>query len=188
MEYLSANGSVCNSGHGEGIAKGLRGCCTILAVPILAVCSGVCISAVAGILVGIFGGIISGFVLAVIMNIAINKTATGLTVADCFIPLVLSIVFGCLFLPISFISASIFFAITCIHSGVLMTLTLFAYKSKKIGSGLLVMPLCVWMYELLPLELPSDLDNILALSGNTINYFVVLTTGRKALPGKGMGD
>ena len=188
MEYLSNYGATCDSEHGAGIAKGLRGCCTILAVPILAVCSGVCISAVAGILVGIFGGIISGFVLAIIMNVVINKAAKGLTVADCFIPLGLSIVFGFAFMPISFLSASVFSVATCIYSGILMTLTLFAYKSKKIGAGLLVMPFCVWMYELLPLELPSDMDNILALSGNTLNYFVVLSSCRKALPDKRVED
>ena len=48
-----------------------------------------------------------------------------------------------------------------------------------IGWGYLVLPFLTFAYEILPIELPTDLDNILALSGTTVNGILALAERKK---------
>lgn len=157
------------------LAKALRSCSSWLFIPVVAICCGIIIGQQHGICMGILGGIGCGIGFAVFMMKLIDKTASGLTVVDCLLPLLISIVCGVVFAPIALFSASVFSFATCIYSGLLLSLTLFSYKYRSLDDKYLIMPICVFVYEILPIELPTDLDNIFALGGNTINYYFVLT-------------
>lgn len=174
-----------NNGYGVGaeIAKGLRGCCSFFFVPVISICSGIAIGQNAGVALGILGGIGAGFASVFIISITIGKLTKELTYVDCLIPLIVSIISGVVFFPISLFTASLFSTATCILAGALTSLTLFIYKTRELHPIFLVIPFLVFIYEILPIELPSDLDNILALSGNTINQFAVFAFAKKRIEG-----
>lgn len=167
-----------DTGHGAEIAVGLRSCSSIILVPIIAICSGIIIGKEYGTAVGILGGIVCSSIFFKFYHRFIATQIKGLTVLDCLIPFFVSLVSGVIFAPVSLFSASVFSIATCIYSGVLLSATLFLYKAQKVSVGYLVFPFLVFMYEILPIELPTDIDNILALSGNTAHQFVALTAAK----------
>ena len=167
-----------DTGHGAEIAVGLRSCSSIILVPIIAICSGIIIGKEYGTAVGILGGIVCSSIFFKFYHRFIATQINGLTVLDCLIPFLVSLVSGVIFAPVSLFSASVFSIATCIYSGVLLSATLFLYKAQKVSAGYLVFPFLVFMYEILPIELPTDIDNILALSGNTAHQFIALTAAK----------
>ena len=98
---------------------------------------------------------------------------------DCLMQFCISIVCGIAFAPISIFAGSLFSFATCIYSGVLLSLVLFLYMNGHIGWGYLVLPFLTFAYEILPIELPTDLDNILALSGTSVNDLLALAERKK---------
>ena len=131
---------------------------------LIGIASGQSIGALWGVIIGILVCII--FVVVIVM--IINRSQT-LTVFDCLLPTIISFIAAFAFSPVTLFSGNIFSIGTCIFSGVLLSVGLFLYKSDKIQGAYLILPTLAFLYEILPIDLPTDLDNILALSVNTLD-------------------
>lgn len=161
--------------RGAEVAKGIRGCMMAFFVPVVAICIGILVgqryaSGPLGILAGI-GAIV---VVGSLARLLISKTTKGLSLMDCFIPTIMSLCSGILFAPIALFSGSLFSAATCIVSGILFSITLVLYRSGKIGTGYLILPGLTFVYEMLPIELPLDLDNLIGLGVSSVNTVLAL--------------
>ncbi len=169
--------STYNETKGVAVAKGIRSCSTLCFVPVVAVCLGILIGQHYGALVGILGGIASLFIVGKILASLIDVSTKELTIIDCLMPSIVATICGIIFFPISLFSGSLFSIGTCIFAGILFTLSLFMYRTGKIGSGYLILPCLTFLYEILPIELPTDLDNFLSLGGSfvsTVKSYVAL--------------
>ena len=148
----------------------------------LAICGSVVCALAAGIAIGIQAGvglgILTGIVLLIILMIGsayIMNTAKQLTVVDCLLPLPIGAISAFLFMPVGFISASFFSAVTCLGASLFLTIMLFMYRAKKVPGWFLLIPFFVFIYEILPIELPTDLDNFFCFGGNGINLVAGMT-------------
>ncbi len=167
--------------RGVEIAKGLRGCCSMVFVPIVAIAAGILSGQHWGVCAGILVGVGALFATAQAISKFIVGQTKSLTVVDCLLPTFISIICGILFAPIALFAANFFSFATCIYSGILLTVALFAYRSGKIESaGWLVMPFLTFAYEILPIDLPTDLDNFLSLSVSTVVDVVAVSNGKKS--------
>lgn len=149
----------------------LRGAIGFSASVMIAVTSGIGI----GINYGTGTGILAGLVILlalVAVSVHLMNNAKNITVLDCILPIPIGAVSAFLFAPISLAEASVFSALTCMGASLLLTIMLFLYKSKRIYVGWLVIPFIVFIYELLPIELPTDLDNLLCMGGDGINFVI----------------
>lgn len=146
------------------------------------------ISACAGLLLAAFIGIGAGNATNVWMGIAVGgisallflsisawlmNTARTLTVLDCILPIPIGLISSILFAPISLMGLSIFSIATCTGAAAFLSVALFMYRAKRITGGWLIMPFLVFVYELLPIEIPGDIDNFLALGGNATNMMLM---------------
>lgn len=168
--------------RGASIAKGMRSCCSIFFVPIFSIVGGIAIGQYGGVWIGIFSGMILLVASFWGLSRLINKSCTGLSITDCFLPTIISIFSGIVFFPVSLFSGNLFSPATCIISGVLLTVALFGYRSGKIDSaGWLVLPFLTFIYEILPIDLPTDLDNLLGLGATTVIDVVALCKSSQSM-------
>lgn len=164
-----------NEMRGAGIAKGMRSCCSMFFVPIFSLVGGIATGQHCGVWTGIFSGMIMLVLFFWIAAKLINSTYEGLTITDCLLPIIISIVSGIVFFPISIFAGNLFSPATCIISGALLTVALFGYRSGKIDSaGWLILPCLTFIYEILPIDLPTDLDNFLGLGTATVADVIAL--------------
>lgn len=124
-----------------------------------------------GVLWGIVIGTVAFIICVTIVAVIINRSKT-LTIVDCGLPFLISVFAAFAFAPIAIFSGNIISIGTCIFSGVLLSIGLILYRLDKIQGALLVLPMLTFIYEILPIDLPSDLDNILALSTSTLELVV----------------
>lgn len=148
----------------------------------IAACVSIMLTLFGGISVGIKAGWFAGMMSAVVLflvligvSIYLMNTAKQLTVLDCILPLPIGAISAVLFTPVGFMSASLFSAATCLGASFFLTMMLFLYRAKKIHGGFLILPFLVFLYEILPVELPTDLDNLLCLGGNGVNWVCSVT-------------
>ena len=130
-----------------------------------------------GIQSGIWWGILTGMGLFLVLmgiSVYLMNNAKHLTVTDCILPIPLGAISALLFAPVSLFSGSIFSAATCLGASLLLSIMLLMYRAKKIRGCMLVIPFVVFIYELLPIELPSDIDNILCLGGSGVSFITSL--------------
>lgn len=130
-----------------------------------------------GIQSGIWWGILTGmglFFVLIGISVYLMNNAKHLTVTDCILPIPLGAISAFLFAPVSLFSGSIFSAATCLGASLLLSIMLLMYRAKKIRGCMLVIPFVVFIYELLPIELPSDIDNILCLGGSGVSFITSL--------------
>ncbi len=130
-----------------------------------------------GIQSGIGFGILAGMGLFFVLmgfSVYLMNNAKNLTVVDCILPLPIGAISALLFAPVSLFAGSVFSAATCLGASLLLSIMLLMYRAKKIYGGMLVIPFLVFIYELLPIELPTDLDNFLCLGGNGVNFIASL--------------
>jgi len=140
-------------------------------------CIGLVLSVSGGLAVGshigVFSGIFVGLVLLVVsIGFTIYWTASvkTLTLWDCLLPLPLGVLSSLLFAPWSLLlNASVFSAVTCMCAALFLSMTLLLYRARKIDGKWLIFPFLVFVYEMLPIEFPSDLDNVLSFGGNIVN-------------------
>lgn len=155
----------------SGIVGLLRGAIAFCASIVIAMSSGIVLAMKYGTGKGILAG--AGILIALIsVSIYLMNNAKKLTLADCILPLIIGAMSAFLFFPISMAGMSIFSVGTCMGASLLLTIMLFMYKSGRIKAGWLVIPFLTFLYELLPVELPTDIDNILCLSGSAVNLIM----------------
>lgn len=148
----------------------LRGCLFAVISPIFAIILGIAIGKDHGFWYGLLAGFgamtIAGIIAAILMN-----SGGKLTIADCVIPTILSVISGIVFAPLQLFEGSPFSAATCIFSGVLLSVGMWLHKRGRLSGPALIFPSLTFVYELLPIELPTDLDNIFALGGSCFSLY-----------------
>jgi len=125
-----------------------------------------------GFWAGAIDGILAGglfFIVGLVIAIYMANTAKKMTVTDCVLPIIISIISAVVFFPVSFLFAEFFSWLTCIGAGFFLSWAMFMYKNKEVGGWTLVIPFIVFVYEILPVSLPTDIDNFIALGGSGTN-------------------
>jgi len=106
--------------------------------------------------------IFSGFFLAAVVSLFFVKNYTYL---DAALPLVFSVLWSLALAPFSF-GASLFSAPAFIGAALLLGACMAV--AKRYGTGLkwLLFPAFVFLYEMLPINIPGPVDDTFALSGS----------------------
>lgn len=160
----------------SGIVGLLRGTIAFCASIAIAMTGGIALAVKYGTIKGILSG--AGILIALVaVSVYLMNNAKKLTLADCILPLIVGAMSAFLFAPVSMAGMSIFSAGTCMGASLLLTIMLFMYKSGRIKAGWLVIPFLTFLYELLPIELPTDIDNILCLGGSAVNLIMAKMFG-----------
>lgn len=144
---------------------------------ILSIMIGIASGKSVGTLWGVIIGIVAFIICIAIITSFINRSKT-LTFVDCGLPFIISIIAAFTFAPIALFEGSLLSIGTCIYSGVLLSVGLILYKSDKLSGASLILPMLTFVYEILPIDLPTDLDNLIGLSVNTLNLIVSLNSNR----------
>lgn len=142
----------------------LRGCLMALVAPIFSIAFGIGMAKRFGTGEGVLSGLALFVVFVVIIVKVINRGGT-VTTFDCIVPTILSIIAGIAFAPIQLIEGSVFSVATCIMGGAIFSTALWLYKNGRLSSWALILPALSFFYEMLPIELPTDLDNFFSLGG-----------------------
>ncbi len=90
------------------------------------------------------------------------------TLFDVFLPVGFSVVWSALLVPLS-LGSDLFTAPAAIGSGLILSLCL--WKVYHDGGGnrkWLILPILVYLYEMLPINLPGPFDDYFALSGDVV--------------------
>ena len=149
----------------------LRGVCLFVASPAVAIAIGIWLGS--GIWTGILWGIL-GFIAALCGAVAIGTSEKRGTVTalDCILPIVISIFCGIIFAPVHLFEADFFSPVTCIGSGLLFSLALIMFRSNRLDETPLWIIGMGFLYEILPINLPTDLDDVLCLGGQATLLFL----------------
>jgi hypothetical protein len=124
-----------------------------------------------GFLWGIIIGIVAFSICFVVVVFVLNRSKT-LTIFDCTLPFVISAIAAIAFSPVSLISADALNIATCIFSGAMLSVGLILYRIGRLKGAYLVIPMLTFIYEILPIDLPASVDNIIGFGVNTLNLVV----------------
>ena len=87
---------------------------------------------------------------------------------DVFLPLIFSVIWSVVLIPFSF-GEEAFTAPTAIGSGFILTLCLWrVYQNDGRGKNWLILPTLVYIYEMLPVNIPGLFDDYFAFGGSVI--------------------
>lgn len=100
------------------------------------------------------------------------------SVGQCFIPIGISVLCGLIFTPIRFAEADVFSLPMCILSGIMLTEGLLVYRSGRLKNARwLAIMVITFIYECVPINLPTSFDDMFALSANGVNMFFMHVFG-----------
>ncbi len=125
-------------------------------------------------------GLIAGAVcfsvlaLAAAANILLTKTYTW---ADAALPVAFSLVWSLILIPFSF-GTSLFSAPAFIGSAVLLSFCMSFVSRRELNRAWLITPLIIFLYEMLPVNIPGPFDDIFALTGSAGSAVLLLVKGR----------
>jgi hypothetical protein len=111
------------------------------------------------------------FLGGVAVLVYLVNSAKKLTAIDVALPVVISLISAIIFAPVGLFAGNFFSPITCILAGLMLSVELGFYKAKKIYAVYLILPTICFIYEILPIDLPTDIDNIIGLCANGANIF-----------------
>lgn len=114
------------------------------------------------------------FGLAAAANLFLTRTYTW---ADAALPVVFSLVWSLILVPFSF-GTSLFSAPSFIGSAVLLAFCMLFVSRREMARAWLVTPLIIFLYEMLPVNIPGPFDDIFALTGSAGNAVLLLVKGR----------
>ncbi len=106
------------------------------------------------------------------------------TLFDVFLPVIFSVIWSAILAPFS-LGADLFAAPAAIGAGLLLTLCLWkVYHEGGQGRGWLIFPILVYIYEMLPVNIPGPIDDYFALSGDlaSVILYQLIHSHRKQLP------
>ena len=161
-----------------GCLRGILLTCINIVISII-ICSYTIVNG-SGIIKGFLYGFLFFVVFLIVSFIIVNRTKQ-LTVSDCVLPLIIGTISAIVFAPISLFEFSFFSSATCLAASLFLTITLFMYKIGRVSGGWLIFPFLVFLYEILPIEFPTDIDNILCFGGNITNLTFSLIFGKAML-------
>jgi len=107
-----------------------------------------------------------------------------LTLLDVFLPLIFSVVWSAILAPFS-LGSDLFTAPAAIGAGLLLTLCLWnTYHENGASRRWLILPILVYIYEMLPVNIPGPFDDYFALSGDLacVILYQLVASHRKQLP------
>ena len=106
-----------------------------------------------------------GLVLATVMLLFTKRFTLG----DVFLPTFFSIVWSILLIPFS-LGTSLFSAPAAIGSGLVLSACLWrAYHAQGVGREWLILPITVFLYEMIPVNISGPFDDYLAFGGAATN-------------------
>jgi len=120
--------------------------------------------------------IFTGFFIAAIVSLFFVKTYSYL---DAALPPVFAILWSLALAPFSF-GASLFSAPAFIGAGLLLGACLVLNKRYETGIKWLILPGLIFIYEMLPINIPGPVDDAFALSGSA--GAIIMQYLRRALP------
>jgi hypothetical protein len=139
---------------------------TIVAVPLsifMAVIAGLSLNWKAGAIAGSSTMAIC-MVIATLMLFFLKT----FSLVDVFLPLLFSVVWSVILIPFSF-GEAIFSAPAAIGSGFILTLCLWrVHQNGGAGKSWLIFPIIVYMYEMLPVNIPGPFDDYFAFGGDVV--------------------
>lgn len=116
------------------------------------------------------------FAAAAALNLLLTRTYTW---ADAALPVVFSVIWSLILVPFSF-GASLFSAPAFMGSAVLLSFCMLFVSRRELGRAWLITPLIIFLYEMLPLNIPGPFDDIFALTGSAGNAVLLVVKGRLA--------
>ena len=132
-------------------------------------------------LVTCFCALAAGLVIATLMAMFTRR----LTLFDVFLPVIFSAVWSLMLVPFS-LGEDLFTAPSAIAAGLLLTLCLWkVYHEPGQSRRWLIFPILVFLYEMLPVNLPGPFDDYFALTGDVAFYILYQLAGshRRELAG-----
>lgn len=106
------------------------------------------------------------------------------TLFDVFLPVIFSVLWSAILAPFS-LGSDLFTAPAAIGAGLLLTLCLWkVYHEGGEGRRWLIFPILVYIYEMLPINIPGPIDDYFALTGDlaSVILYQLITSNRKQLP------
>lgn len=107
-----------------------------------------------------------------------------LTLFDVFLPVVFAVAWSAILAPFS-LGSDLFTAPAAIGAGLLLTLCLWkVHHDGGEGREWLILPILVYIYEMLPINLPGPLDDYFALTGDlaSVILYQLIASHRQQLP------
>lgn len=164
--------SLCDEKIGSSGAGCLRGCFVAILAPVVAVFVGIWVGGNHGWFNGVMSGIGAFLIVCLAAALICWFCRPRLTILDCITPVIISIFPAVLFFPLRAAELDVFSPVDCIGAGFLLTLSLWSYRSGKIAKGWLILPALCFAYECLPVNLPTMLDDWLALGGSAASLWI----------------
>jgi hypothetical protein len=109
------------------------------------------------------------------------------TLFDVFLPVIFSVIWSAILTPFS-LGADLFTAPAAIGAGLLLTLCLWkVHHEGGEGRRWLIFPILVYIYEMLPINIPGPIDDYFALTGDfaSVILYQLIASHRKQLPAPG---
>lgn len=151
----------------------VRGVCLFVCSPSLAIALGIWVGYNHGWGWGVLWGVIGLIVLIVqAIKTGTSMTVCEVTVWDCILPVIISIVCGITFAPVHLFAANFFSAFTCIGAGIFFSIALIMFRVGALEPWALYLSMATFLYEALPINLPTDLDDFLCFGGTGVSLIV----------------
>jgi len=151
----------------------VRGICLFVCTPSLAIALGIWVGYSCGWGWGVLWGLIALILLIVhSIKMATSGDAHEVTAWDCILPVIVGIVCGITFAPVHLFAANFFSAFTCIGAGVFFSIALIMFRVGALETWALYMVMASFLYEALPINLPTDLDDFLCFGGSGVGLVV----------------
>ena len=109
------------------------------------------------------GSFVLGIVTASVSMMFVKELST----LDIFLPIPLSIVWSIIVYPIKMITTDLLAPPEMWGSAFLLTASLWMYKQKEMSRTWIIFPILTFLYEMLPISLPTDIDNLVMLGGSS---------------------
>ena len=168
--------------NGGAVYSTTVGCMRYAVLGPLAAIFTLCVAVAVWVKFGFFYAVFAAilfFIISAFFVVRFAENVKKLSVFDCLLPIFVGLLSSIFFTPIALAANGSFFSfVTCMGASIFLSMMMFLYRAGKVGVGFLVLPFLVFIYEILPFEFPTELDNLFAFGGNII---VGITAGLKVL-------
>jgi hypothetical protein len=128
-------------------------------------------------------GLIAGcvtFAICLVVATLMIFTVKKLSLFDVFLPLLFSVVWSAILIPFS-LGAEVFTAPSAIGAGFILTFCLWkVYHNRELSKNWLIFPIIVFLYEMLPINIPGPFDDYFCFGGDVVS--AILMTASTSLP------
>ena len=116
------------------------------------------------------------FFIAALVNIILTKRYTAV---DAALPVLFAVIWSLILVPFSF-GVSLFSAPAFIGSALMLAVCMLAVNRGELKKTWLVLPVLIYVYEMLPVNIPGPFDDAFALTGSAARAIPLLLKGRAA--------